>query len=799
MAELSGSEDLRRAEAWLELVVRRPRTVVAATLLVTLLAGAGLLRLRIETSGHSLVPEDHPAVEADRRLAESFGRDETLVVAMVAPGGAGSVLEAGPLALLSRLTRRLGDLEGVAPGGASSLATVEVAVQDGGTLRVSPLLGDAGDGAGDGSDALAERLETDRSLDGLWISADRSAATILLRLDPRADRRALVRLVRGVLDEEGRGRPESLHLAGAPVAEEMLGEHVLEDLARMLPLVVGVLALALFLVFRSPFQVLVPLAEAGCSIVVALGTLAWCGRPLTLVTAIAPVILVGLAVADEVHLFERYAALRRARTGGGESPEGDPHRLVVEAVLELWWPLVFTSLTTALGFLAFLTTSLAAVRDFGLFTAVGILAALAMSLSFVPACLVLGEELEASRRRRSLGRRPIGRRTLDRRTLDPRNLGHRALAVGAACRRHRGRVLAACGLFVLLSPLAVGRIRVQDSWVGNFDPDSPLARADRVINQHFLGTHRLRVVVDTGEREGVYDPALLRQLEELQGRLESLDEVGGTLSLVDLLERSGGWREDGEGLPASPSEVAEALLAVSFLRGPEGLAPVVDPPHRRLHLSVFLRHADYRRTARVVEAVRGFAREHWGERVSVELGGDARVSQAAVESVVGDQLRGLLGALVGVVLLLAALLRSPKSALVVVTPIALAVLLNLAVLGLAGIPLGIATSMFSAVSVGIGVDYALHLWWWDRHRGSGSRTEDGTEKGSSVARAVTVNALVVSAGFLALLLSRTPPVRSFGTLVAVAMGASLLFAVTVLPALTTAPRPAAAPTAPPTG
>jgi predicted RND superfamily exporter protein len=441
---------------------------------------------------------------------------------------------------------------------------------------------------------------------------------------------------------------------------------------------------------------------------------------------------------------------------------------VVRTLLELWYPVVYTSLTTAVGFLAFLTTDLTAIRDFGLFTAVGILAALALSLSFVPACLTLAAEREAA--------------PLETRTRVTERIGRWAGALSDVCRRRRKLVLGLCGLFILVSPLSVSRIRVQDSWIGNFAPQSPLARADDAINELFHGTHRLRVMLDTGRREGTYDPVLLREVEELQHRVEALEEVGGTLSVVDVLRRAGGWLSGDGGLPDSASGVAEALLAVSFLQGPEGLEPFLDAEHRRLHLSIFLRHADYRRTQRVVETLQDFARDRWAGRVEMELGGDARVSQAAVDSVVADQLRGLVSALAGVLVLLVALLRSFRSALIVTLPIAMAVLLNLVIMGLVDLPLGIATSMFSAVSVGIGVDYALHLWWCGSHAGAA----DSSASVASVTRAVTLNALVVSTGFLALLVSRTPPVRDLGALVGVAMGASLLFAVTLLPALTPA-------------
>ena len=96
-----------------------------------------------------------------------------------------------------------------------------------------------------------------------------------------------------------------------------------------------------------------------------------------------PVVLMAVGVADGIHILSRYYD-EVLEQPGVSSPDA-----VLVAMREMWQPVVFTSLTTAAGFLSFLTASILPIRYFGVFTALGVVAALVFSLTFFPALLSL--------------------------------------------------------------------------------------------------------------------------------------------------------------------------------------------------------------------------------------------------------------------------------------------------------------------------------------------------------------------------------------------------------------------------
>lgn len=741
-------------------VVRRPRLSLAILALLTALAASQLPRLEIDTDGRSLIPRHDPTFAADLELRRMFGgADPVLIAFRPETDDEGGVFTPAALGRLRALTEAIQRAPGVDPARVTSLATITRPRTDGGILRLEPLLPD---GPLDRTDAAAVAREVSGHplWDGLLVSADREAAAVVVEL-PRSDRRraVLAELAAAAKAARGSGRVE---MAGAPVVEASLGEHIVADLARLIPLVAMVIGALLLAVFRRPLLVALALAAVLAAVVWTLGLMAALGRPLYLVTATLPVILIAVGTADIVHV---YSAFRRR-----EGPAGGGHRAaVVAAVLGVAEPLVATSVTTAAGFLAFAASSMPPLRDFGLFTAFGVLAALAIALTGVPAGLSL------------LPPRPRPRRSR-------RGDGPAAPAPGVRWLRRPRWVIAAWALVLALSAVSAARLRVQDSWVGNFPPSSSLVETDRWLNRAFLGTHTLVLVVDGGSPDAVHDPRLLAGVHRLGRRLEARPGVGGTRSAADLVravhdDLGGPGRGASRAPPGTSSEIAEALLVASMAGGGE-LDRWVDGEHRRLLVRVFLRRADYRRVAAVMAAARGAAAEELPARARVRAAGDAAVGHAAVALVVGDQLRSLALALFGVALVLAVALRSATAVVLHLLPVLAAVPLTFGAMAAFGWSLGIATSTFAAVAIGIGVDAGVHLL--AQVRRAQRRAPPATALGEALAvsgRPIAIHVVAVAAGFATLALSETPPVRAMGVLVALSLLAAAAAALTALPAL----------------
>jgi predicted RND superfamily exporter protein len=171
--------------------------------------------------------------------------------------------------------------------------------------------------------------------------------------------------------------------------------------------------------------------------------------------------------------------------------------------------------------------------------------------------------------------------------------------------------------------------------------------------------------------------------------------------------------------------------------------------------------------------------------VAIHWSGDLPVATEVVGSIVTNQIRSLGWALVGVFMLLALTFRGLGRAALVMAPLVLALVSMPGAMGWLGLPLGIATSMFSALTIGVGVDFALHfVHAYDRSRRSGCEHRDALEETvSSSGRAIRWNAGVLGLGFLVLTVSALKPNHSLGLLLCAAMLTCYLMTLFLLPLL----------------
>jgi predicted RND superfamily exporter protein len=206
------------------------------------------------------------------------------------------------------------------------------------------------------------------------------------------------------------------------------------------------------------------------------------------------------------------------------------------------------------------------------------------------------------------------------------------------------------------------------------------------------------------------------------------------------------------------------------VRGARRRREIVDDDMKRTIVTVFLKDANYAETASLMQATRQHAREHLAPRGGrIEFAGDVAVSQAMIPAIVRTQLRSLVVALASALAAISLLLRSVRHGVLAVLPATLAALWVLGAMGWLGIPLGVATSMFCAISLGIGVDYAIHVLEAVR-RARATGLADPVRAGlAEVAPAIVTDALAVGLGFGLLGLSRVPPNAHLGLLVALVL------------------------------
>jgi predicted RND superfamily exporter protein len=893
--------DLVVIPALYRLAIDRPRTVLLAALLVVLAASPGLLHLRIRTDGNALVPERSPAIAVDRAIRADFGIEDQIVVAIESDDEHG-IFNEHTVGLIDRLTRSIQGLPDVDPAAVISLATEKGDRVRTGTLRYRRFLEPMPRTRAD-LDRVRDDLEALQLFTGTIVSADGRLAAIFVGVDESVDRPDLIRRLHAMIDAE-RPLPERVHVVGAPVAESLLGTHLMEDLGvpaallghpsthgagemerggglyglrraigrtiGLVPLAIAIMAVVFLVTFRSVIAMLLPLVEVGACLVIVFSLMGWTGVPVYLTIAVMPVILTAVGIADEIHVYTRY------RRRLGEHGTGDHVEQVRATMDDMWRPVVKTSLTSAIAFFSFALSPIGAVQAFGVFTAIGVLVCMLWSMTVIPACLVLVAP-----------RRFVGRRASVAGAARSRLAPLATLAL-----RGRGVVLLFAVIVIAAAPLGLRDIVVQDSWIEGFDRASPFRRATALVNDQCHGTHILFVCVgaEADVREGtvaaeavawdrivlprdaladpaaamgqwiqVRDPAEpedgrpfeMRSLhrsppqpivyvgahadrieiraESKEGRLvpgvapdgdgrftwtvaprtmlmpdtiralcgleafiaERADlAVGGVLGPCGYLETTnfiGKARAEGSRIvPDDPTRILWLWQQYGRVRTPVRLREVVDLDHARVLLAVYMKHANFRDTAELIEDIRDYEREHLAPRgLRVSLAGDVAVSQTLIEAIVTTQVRSLLLSLIGIVLVTSILGRSLGWGLLCCVPCALAVLVNFAVMGALGIPLGVATSMFSAMTLGIGIDYAIHLT--ERHRverAAGASVDVALRRAiTGTGPALLIDAAAIVLGFGVLTLSQVPSNARLGGLVVLSVATCLVATLVVLPAV----------------
>jgi predicted RND superfamily exporter protein len=452
----------------------------------------------------------------------------------------------------------------------------------------------------------------------------------------------------------------------------------------------------------------------------------------------------------------------------------------------LWYPILITSLTDIAGFTALYAGGvMPPIRYFGAFTAVGVLGALIYSYTVVPAGLaVLPLRISRAFHGRSGNVDALGRA-----------LGR----LGGFTFRKRGLVAGTAAVIVLVAGWGATKVIVNDARLMAFKEDHPIVRATRVLNERFDGTGELDIVVTASERGAFLQPDALQHIERLEAFTETLPHVGGTHSLAGWVKRAHEKMNDDDpefySIPDDPLETGFYLDTLLAPTSPMAdlLREVVDETYTKTNLIVRLRSSEFVHQREVVRRLQSYLNAELGDdSLRVILAGRVHLDYHWLRMVRTSHIRSVVLSSLCVLLLTGLMFRSFTAGLLCTGTVGVAVLVNYALMGLLGIPLGVGTSMFASIAIGAGVNFPIHLL--DRLRiGFASRTADPravfVDTLKFTGRALFFTAFVVALGFLLLCLSEFRTLIRFGLLIGSSTTVSFLTSITLLPAVVALLRP----------
>jgi uncharacterized protein len=743
-------------------LAKHPRMVGAFLLALVLLFGWQIAtHARLETNLDEYMPSDHPAFMASEELEELFGITDAVLLIIEHPD---TLYNTGTLEKIKEITKSLPErFPEIAPAGITSLYTAENIVGSDWGMEVDPFYTiTPSDPA-----ALAEiekKVLNNSMISGKIVSNDGRSSLIIAELtEDGFNQEFYLELKEFAAEFEG---PEILRVAGRPVVEGELSILGPRDMSRMAPLVLLFMAVILFILLRSVRNTVINLIIVLFGTLTAFGTKSLLGIPIYSVDMMMPVMLIAIGVAYGIHMHNTLHHLF------SENPDISRDELVKRSLKAMTRPVIMTALTTAVGFIALVTSQVLPVRYFGLFIALGVLVEMFLALVLFPASIFMFGPVKKVRKSKKLH------------TSESRNWLVSKKVSKILSRP--GFILLIAGVTVVLAGWGTTKVWIDTSFLANFQEESDIALTDMFVNDNFGGTSTFQVIF-TGEEPGIFkEPQILQAVSSLQQEISQNSLVGNSFGLTDYISRMNrvmnSDQPEFETIPQDRNLIAQYLLLYEMSGDPENLNRVVDFDYQTLNLTFQLKSDSSALITQIINQVEEAEEQLSSLGLEVSYAGSGYKSYIFSQLLLEGQIWSLGLAFIIVLILLSIMFRSVLVGLVGTIPIAITAIVNFGVMGILGIPLSSATALISSIAVGIGVDYAIHLIeHYQVLRSEGVPADRASQETlSNTGRAVVFNAVTVIGGFGVLLFSVFPPNRQVGGLVGLNMTVSAVGTLTVL-------------------
>ena len=763
-----------------------PKTVITISLLAIVIAGSFLPSIVKDTTVDSFLKDDNPALVYRDRSEEIFGLSDPLVIAVINEGPNG-IYNPDTLELVDWLTDQLSRLDNIDPTGITSLATESniIGTEDGMLVEeffeARPDYFRAPMGTQARADEIRLALEDFPLMLGSLVARNGQATIIVAELMDEAQAPATYQSVLKLVEDAPRSGSDEIHVAGEGAVSGYLAFYIDRDAQRLNPAAGVVITLILILAFFSLRGAVLPNIVVLATVVGTFGTMAAFGVSFFVITNGLVVNLIGIAVADSIHIFSQYYEELQKRPGDSN------REIVIRTLVAMWRPVTLTTLTTAAGFLAlYVSTEMPPLAYFGLFGAYGVTIAWLYSITFLPAAMTLWPKRLS-------------------RPFKQREGGDKRVEFAAGLMTRYGRWILAHPVFVLAISTGVivsgligaTNLVVEEERIENFQHREPLFKADKAINRVMDGTYYLDVMVETENEEDLHNPGYLQRIERLQSYLETLPNVGGTTSVVDYIKQMHRSVNENQqrfySIPDDPLLISQLFLLYSASGDPTDFEEEVDYGYQRALVRANLNESTWRQQKTLVPEIERYLREEFdAPGIKGTVTGSVNVTYHWFRNIATSHAQSVALAFAAVLLMASLVFRSVLGGLIAVLPVAISVLLIYAFMGITGIWLGIATSMFAAIAIGLGIDFAIHTMDKLRElvKEFGQSDEALLKLFPGTGRALLFNFIALSSGFAVLSLSQVPTLQRFGVLVVVAVSSSFLASITLIPVIVKLFKPA---------
>lgn len=738
--------------------------IIAVTLLLVVMTAGGMGTLYFTTNYRIFFSKDNPQLLAFDALENTYAKNDNVLFVLVPDDG--NVFTNRTLSAVEELTRRAWQVP--YSSRVDSITNFQHTEADGDELIVRDLVGDAGKLTQQELEnirkiATAEPLLVDRlvSPDG-----DVTGVNVTLQMpgiNQARETPEVVEHAREIASEIMQAYPGiDVRLTGIIMMNNAFAESSRNDIKSLVPVSFGLMILLLGLLVGSITGTACTLLVIAFSIIVAMGMGGYIGYPISPPSAIAPTIILTVAIANCVHILTSF--LQNMRTGKQKD------EAMVESLRLNLQPVFLASATTAIGFLMMNFSEVPPFRHLGNFVAMGVVASFVMSITLLPALVtLLPVKVKPTGYRRDRAMQKLGEFVVQNR---------RILLWGMA-------------IIIIVLVTGLPRNQLNDIFVHYFDKSIKFRRDSDFTTENLTGIYNIEYSLQSGETGGISDPAFLEEVAAFSNWYERQPEVIHVNAITDVMKRlNRNLHNDDDSMYRLPAdrELAAQYLLLYEMSLPYGLDlnNQINVDKSSTRMTVTLTTLSTNQLLDIEKRASDWLAEN-APHIQSGVGSGTSIMFAHIgHRNIISMLIGTTVALFLISLLLVFALRSVKIGLVSLIPNLIPAALGFGLWGYFVGEIGLSLSVVTTMTLGIVIDDTVHFlskYLRARREKYLSPFDAVRYAFETVGRALLITSVVLIAGFLVLALSSFELNSGMGLLTAIVIALALVADFLFLPPL----------------
>lgn len=748
-------------EKYAEYVVRFRYLIILLVAVITAAMGYYLKNLEVNADVMSYLPDEDRAARLFNRIGETYGGNEMIIVGLETE----HIFESEMLHLVKQVTDSIRSVPGI--GYVTSLTNVlDIRGSEYG-IETGRLVDEFDIPTGrDALDSLKAYTLSKDMYRGNLVSEDATATLVIGKILTGFNRTEVAGLIMEKLEDipfEG-----NIYYGGMPVTLSELARIIIGDISIVAPLAFILISLVLLAGFRNIRGVFLPMLTVLIAIVWVMGLIGLLGYQITLITNIIPVIILAVGSAYAIHVVNAVMAERQI----------NPKRALQRAIAYIVIPVVLASVTTVFGFLSIIAGSyLVLIREFGMFSAAGVVCSLLLTISFVPALLaVIDKDVRRPSRAELKGQDTSTSRVGPAGSVRLFDIIPRELSLLVF--KHQKLLITFWVLIIATSIWGISRIERRVELIDYFEENSIVRQGENLLVEKFNGSTPLYLQVSGN----IQTPEALQLMEQAQEYMEQFEYIPYSQSVADLIKQMNDVMGEGKSVPDDALKIAQLWF---LLEGQEIMDQLVSPDMQEGIIQAYVTSSDLDVLREIEANFDAYVATHSTDDFQLAVTGIPIMFKRLDDSIIKSQTYSLIIAMLLVMMMTSLLLRSLRRGMMAVIPIGVTLLVLFGTMGISGTPLDIATVLTGSATIGIGIDYAIHfISRMGEGRSQGLGDKESLQRAIHISgKAIFINMVSVSAGFAMLMFSQLLPLQRFGFLIATTMIVAGMATLTLLPLL----------------